>query len=99
MHGESPRRGRSGGIRACRPIKSTSWLLSRASLFIIAVDLDNEIDALHKYVRDLYAPKFPELESLILNPVDYARVVLRIGNEMDITQVDLSGILPNATIM
>lgn len=29
-----------------------------------------------------YRPKFPELESLVLHPIDFARVVKTIGNEM-----------------
>lgn len=65
----------------------------------MAVDIDNEVEALAKRIRDDYAKRFPELESLILNPLDYARVVLKIGNESDLTQVDLTGILPSATIM
>jgi U4/U6 small nuclear ribonucleoprotein PRP31 len=35
----------------------------------------------------------------VLHPVDYARVVKAIGNEMDMTLVDLDGVLPSATIM
>ena len=31
--------------------------------------------------------------------MDYARVVSRIGNEMDLTLVDLDDILPAATVM
>lgn len=33
------------------------------------------------------------------HPIDYARVVKQIGNEMDLTKVQLEGILPSATIM
>uniref|UniRef100_A0A7S3D0X4 Nop domain-containing protein n=1 Tax=Palpitomonas bilix TaxID=652834 RepID=A0A7S3D0X4_9EUKA len=65
----------------------------------LTVDIDTEIGILHKHIRDLYAEKFPELESLILHPLDYARVVKRIGNEMDATLIDLGDILPSATAM
>eukprot|EP00741_Cyanophora_paradoxa_P007337 tig00001107_g7097.t1 len=65
----------------------------------LSIEIENEVAVLHKYVRDLYAHKFPELESLVLNPLDYARVVRTIGNEMDMTLIDLTGILPSATIM
>ena len=34
----------------------------------------------HKTARDLFQMRFAELESIIINPVDYARVVLTIGN-------------------
>ena len=33
------------------------------------------------------------------NPLDYAMVVKRIGNEMDMTTVDLEGVLPQTQIM
>jgi len=36
----------------------------------------------HRFVVDLYSQKFPELESLIPNKLDYVRTVQRIGNEM-----------------
>ncbi|KAG2179677.1 hypothetical protein INT44_006525 [Umbelopsis vinacea] len=62
----------------------------------LVVELDNEVLT---FIRDHYAPKFPELESLVLNPLDYVRAVSAIGNEMDITKVDLHSILPSATIM
>ena len=37
--------------------------------------------SVHKTARDLFLPRFAELESIITNPVDYARVVLAIGND------------------
>lgn len=63
------------------------------------IHVDNEIEAIAKTIRDAYAKRFPELDSLILNPLDYARVVLKLGNEIELTEVDLTGILPSATIM
>lgn len=33
------------------------------------------------------------------HPIDYARVVKAIGNEEDITEINLDGMLPSATIM
>ncbi|CAG8501013.1 4626_t:CDS:10 [Ambispora gerdemannii] len=65
----------------------------------LTVDIDNEILIVHKFIRDHYAKKFPELESLVLNPLDYTRAVKAIGNETDLTKVDLRSILPSATIM
>ncbi|CAG8692191.1 4137_t:CDS:10, partial [Funneliformis mosseae] len=65
----------------------------------LTVDIDNEILVVHKFIRDHYAKKFPELESLVLNPLDYTRAVKAIGNEMDLTKVDLRSILPSATVM
>ncbi|KAH7373778.1 hypothetical protein KP509_17G074700 [Ceratopteris richardii] len=66
---------------------------------ILSADIENEIIIIHNFIRDRYRLKFPELESLVLHPIDYARVVKKIGNEMDLTLVDLEGLLPSATIM
>ncbi len=65
----------------------------------LSVDIDNEIVIIHNFIRDKYRAKFPELESLVLHPIDYSRLVKQIGNEMDLTLVDLEGLLPSATIM
>ncbi|CAN0892910.1 U4/U6 small nuclear ribonucleoprotein Prp31 homolog [Linum grandiflorum] len=65
----------------------------------LSVDIENEIIIIHNFIRDKYRLKFPELESLVHHPIDYARVVKRIGNEMDLTLVDLEGLLPSAIIM
>lgn len=65
----------------------------------MVIDADTEVMSIAKSIKDDYAKRFPELESLIPNPLDYARVVLKLGNETDLTQVDLTGILPSASIM
>jgi U4/U6 small nuclear ribonucleoprotein PRP31 len=50
--------------------------------------IDNDILIVHKQLRDLYATKFSELESIILNPVDYAKAVQVIGNlQGDISKI------------
>ncbi len=50
--------------------------------------IDNDILIVHKQLRDAYAVKFSELESIILNPVDYAKAVKTIGNITgDITKI------------
>lgn len=66
---------------------------------MLSADIENEIIIIHNFIRDKYRLKFPELESLVLHPIDYSRVVKKIGNEMDLTLVDLEGLLPSATIM
>ncbi|KNA25411.1 hypothetical protein SOVF_006860 [Spinacia oleracea] len=65
----------------------------------LSVDIENEIIIIHNFIRDKYRLKFPELESLVHHPIDYARVVKKIGNEIDLTLVDLEGLLPSAIIM
>ncbi|KAJ6328840.1 hypothetical protein OIU77_010512 [Salix suchowensis] len=65
----------------------------------LSVDIENEIVIIHSFIRDKYRLKFPELESLVHHPIDYARVVKKIGNEMDLTLVDMEGLLPAAIRM
>ncbi|KAJ6539190.1 Nop domain-containing protein [Mycena capillaripes] len=65
----------------------------------LSVDVDNEILVVHKFIRDHYAPKFPELEQLVVDPAMYIRSVRALANEEDPTKVDLTGILPAAIIM
>ncbi|CCM03385.1 uncharacterized protein FIBRA_05515 [Fibroporia radiculosa] len=65
----------------------------------LSVDVDNEILVVHKFIRDHYAPKFPELEQLVGDPAMYIRSVRALGNSEDPTKVDLAGILPPAIIM
>ncbi|EGO01853.1 hypothetical protein SERLA73DRAFT_177395 [Serpula lacrymans var. lacrymans S7.3] len=65
----------------------------------LSVDVDNEILVVHKFIRDHYAPKFPELEQLVADPAMYIRSVRVLANNEDPTKVDLAGILPAAVIM
>ncbi|CDO74558.1 hypothetical protein BN946_scf184632.g15 [Trametes cinnabarina] len=65
----------------------------------LSVDVDNEILVVNKFIRDHYAPKFPELEQLVADPQMYIRSVRALGNSEDPTKVNLQGILPPAIIM
>ncbi|KAM5534873.1 hypothetical protein V8D89_011428 [Ganoderma adspersum] len=65
----------------------------------LSVDVDNEIMVVHKFIRDHYAPKFPELEQLVTDSAMYIRSVRALANAEDPTKVDLQGILPPAIIM
>ncbi|KAE9409337.1 Nop domain-containing protein [Gymnopus androsaceus JB14] len=62
----------------------------------LAVDVDNEILV---FIRDHYAPKFPELEQLVTDPSMFIRSVRVLGNNEDLTKVNLAGVLPPAIIM
>ncbi|KAF7794546.1 hypothetical protein EIP86_005680 [Pleurotus ostreatoroseus] len=65
----------------------------------LSVDVDNEIMVVHKFIRDHYAAKFPELEQLVQDPQMYIRSVRALGNSEDPTKVNLNGILPSAIVM
>ena len=64
-----------------------------------AADIDEEVIVVNRFIKEHYAPRFPELESLVINPLDYAKTVKAIGNEMDVTKVRLNEILPSGTVM
>ncbi|GFQ06488.1 U4/U6 small nuclear ribonucleoprotein prp31 [Phtheirospermum japonicum] len=51
----------------------------------LLVDIENEITIVHNFIRNKYRSKFPDLESLVNHPIDYARLVKKIGNETDLT--------------
>lgn len=65
----------------------------------LVLKIDTEILNIHKFVKEIYSTKFPELESIVYNPIEYLSVVDRIRNESDLTNIDFSDILPNTTIM
>jgi U4/U6 small nuclear ribonucleoprotein PRP31 len=46
----------------------------------MSTSIDSEIILVHKFIRDHYSIRFPELETLVGNPLDYAKVVTIIGN-------------------
>ncbi|KAL1864267.1 hypothetical protein VTK73DRAFT_6016 [Phialemonium thermophilum] len=46
----------------------------------LSTAIDSEIVLVHKFIRDHYSVRFPELETLITNPVEYAKVVAILGN-------------------
>jgi U4/U6 small nuclear ribonucleoprotein PRP31 len=54
-------------------------LLKEANEF--STQIDGEIQAVHKFIRDNYSLRFPYLEELIKNPVDYAKTVAILGNQ------------------
>ena len=47
----------------------------------LSTQIDGEIVLVHKFIRDHYSAKFPELENLVTNPIDYAKTVAILGNE------------------
>ncbi|KAK6058310.1 snoRNA binding domain protein, partial [Cooperia oncophora] len=49
----------------------------------LAADLDGEINVIHKFVRDKYEKRFPELETLVPNPLEYLAAVKLLGNEIN----------------
>ncbi len=48
----------------------------------MCVEIAEEITKISRFIKQKYKKRFPELESLVLNPLDYVRVILRIKNTL-----------------
>ncbi|KAI0880365.1 pre-mRNA splicing factor [Annulohypoxylon maeteangense] len=46
----------------------------------LSTQIDGEIMKVHKFIRDHYSARFPELETLVQNAIEYAKVVAILGN-------------------
>jgi U4/U6 small nuclear ribonucleoprotein PRP31 len=46
----------------------------------LSTQIDSEIILVHKFIRDHYSTRFPELETLVSNPLSYAKTVAIIQN-------------------
>ncbi|KAG8880451.1 U4/U6-U5 snRNP complex subunit prp31 [Tulasnella sp. 332] len=65
----------------------------------LSVDIDNEILIVHKFIRDHYSPKFPELQQLVPDPHMFIRAVRAMGNEPELPRGKLGEALPAAIVM
>lgn len=67
----------------------------------LSVDVDNEILIVHKFIRDHYNPRFPELEQLVTDPNMFIRTVRAIGNPPDlvVASQSISDVVPPAIRM
>ncbi|KAJ1972886.1 U4/U6-U5 snRNP complex subunit prp31 [Dimargaris xerosporica] len=65
----------------------------------LATEVDEELVILYQYVRDHYQIKFPGLESLIPNTLDYFKTVKAMENALHITHLDLKSFLPASVAM
>jgi U4/U6 small nuclear ribonucleoprotein PRP31 len=67
----------------------------------LAVEIDNEINTIHKFTRDKFNKRFPELESLVVSPLEYLKTVRALGNDLDKAKNNekLATFLTQATIM
>ncbi|KAH6943722.1 hypothetical protein HPB50_025874 [Hyalomma asiaticum] len=67
----------------------------------LAVEIDNEINIIHKFTRDNYQKRFPELESLVPGALDYVLTVKELGNSLEKAKNNevLQSFLTPATIM
>lgn len=67
----------------------------------LSVEIDNEVNIIHKFVRDNYAKRFPELDSLVPTAFEYLKTVKELGNDLSKAKNNefLQEFLTNAVIM
>ncbi|KAL4500505.1 hypothetical protein ABPG72_002929 [Tetrahymena utriculariae] len=57
-----------------------------------AAIIEREIQAVHKFAKDIFLKRLAELQDIVINPIDYAKCVKLIKNESDIMKLDFSSI-------
>ena len=67
----------------------------------LAAEIDSEIINIHKLAKDQYSKRFPELETLVVSPLDYLLTAKELGNSLENVKsnVVLPQFLNQATIM
>nr|XP_018671752.1 U4/U6 small nuclear ribonucleoprotein Prp31 [Ciona intestinalis] len=67
----------------------------------LTMEIDNEVNIIHKFTRDYYSKRFPELDSLVPTPLEYIRTVKELGNDLEKYKNNevLQQVMSNATIM
>lgn len=67
----------------------------------ITVDIDDDINTIHKFIRERYSKLLPELDSFVPNIMDYIFTVRTLGNNLAQLKNNpkIQEILPQATIM
>ena len=66
-----------------------------------AAQIDGELGVIHKFARDIYTKRFPELESLVIQPLEYLMTAKELGNQLESVRDNetIAQYLTQATIM
>ncbi|GFS93217.1 hypothetical protein NPIL_52561 [Nephila pilipes] len=98
---EIAERRQSERKEAIGPVEADPEYLLIVEANNLAVEIDNEINIIHKFTRDKYSKRFPELESLVPVPLQYVSTVKELGNDLDKAKNSeiLQEFLTPATIM
>lgn len=67
----------------------------------LAAEIDSETNTIHKFARDVYTKRFPELESLVVQPLEYLMTAKELANHIENIKNNetLQQFLTQATIM
>uniref|UniRef100_A0A1I7WVB7 U4/U6 small nuclear ribonucleoprotein Prp31 n=1 Tax=Heterorhabditis bacteriophora TaxID=37862 RepID=A0A1I7WVB7_HETBA len=74
---------RTDEVQVTAPLEADPQYILIVKLSHLAADIDGEINVIHKFVRDKYEKRFPELETLVPNPLEYLAAVKLLGNEIN----------------
>ena len=48
----------------------------------LAAEIDDEIGIVHKFAKDKYSKRFPELDTLVVQPLDYLLTAKELMNKV-----------------
>jgi len=67
----------------------------------LAAEIDQEQQDVHKFAKDVYNKRFPELETLVVSPLEYLNTAKELGNQLENVKNNekLLGYLTQATVM
>lgn len=67
----------------------------------LAAEIDQEQQSIHKFAKDIYNKRFPELETLVVMPLEYLNTAKELGNHLENVKnnENLLQYLTQATIM
>jgi len=67
----------------------------------LAASIDEEVANVHRFAKDIYCKRFPDLETLVVQPLDYLLTAKELGNHIGNTKNNkvLEQNLSQATIM
>merc|ERR1719412_545352 len=84
------------------PVEADPEYLLIVEVNNLAAQIDEEIGNIHKYAKDKYSKRFPELETLVVQPLNYLMTARELGNtglENVQANKNLEPFLNQATIM
>lgn len=65
----------------------------------LTTEIENETSIINKYCSDNYSKRFPELDSLVPDALEYIQTVQALGNDLDANKIENLDFLPAATRM
>ena len=70
--------------------------LDKTNKYLVAID--REISSITKFVKDIYKRRFPEIESVVVNPVQYVKTVTLIEENVKVKEKELSFLSPHQAL-